>query len=55
MESLGSVEAPVSSRSLEVRITTPRKKISDTVGGGSNPVFGTHGVGYKHLPTLKLK
>lgn len=55
MEALGSAGASVSPRSLEVRIATLRKKISDTIGGESNPILGIRGTGYRLRPTLKLK
>jgi DNA-binding response OmpR family regulator len=55
MEALGSITVPVSPRSLEVRIATLRKKISDATGGNYNPILGIRGTGYKLRPTLKLK
>lgn len=55
MEALGSSGTPASPRSLEVRITTLRKKISDAIGGETNPILGIRGVGYRLRPKLKLK
>lgn len=55
MEAFGSPEAPVSPRSLEVRVAALRKKIVYALLTESNPILGLRGVGYKLRPTIRLK
>ncbi len=55
MEALGSADEPVSPRSLEVRIATLRKKISEALGDKSNPIVNIRGTGYRLTARISLR
>ncbi len=55
MEAFGSIEAPISPRSMEVRIATLRKKTADALGNATNPILGLRGSGYRLRPRLRFK
>ena len=55
MEAFGSLQAPVSPRSLEVRVAMLRKKITDALLTEINPILGLRGTGYKLRPRIRLK
>lgn len=47
MEAFATPETPISPRSMEVRIATLRKKVSDASGSSMNPILGVRNFGYR--------